>query len=61
MTTLVLQFKKIENDNKTKYHTLYSTSKAETIINESNIDGIFRSIYSTIISNIQKSLGKGLG
>ena len=39
--------------------TIYSQSKAETIINESDIDDIFQSIYTTIISKIQKFLGKG--
>ena len=33
----------------------YSNSKAETIINESDTD-LFESIYSRIISNIQKTL-----
>ena len=41
--------------------TFYSHLKAETIINESNIDDEFKSIYTTVISNIQKSLGKGSG
>ena len=58
MTTLVLEFKKIENDDKTKYNILYSNSKAETIINESDIDDVFESIYIPTISNIQKSFGK---
>ena len=49
---------KIEIDNATKYTTCYSNSKAGTIINESNINDAFESIYSTIISNIQNSLGK---
>ena len=61
MTTLVLAFKKIENKDKTKFNNFYSSSKAEIIINESDIDNLFESIYSTIISNIQKSLGKGSG
>ena len=39
--------------------TFYSHSKAETITNESDIDDVFESIYTTIISSIQKSLGKG--
>ena len=59
MTTLALVLKKIESDDKTKYYTLYSISKAEIIINESNTDDVFESIYTTIISNIGKSLGKG--
>ena len=41
--------------------TFCSHSRAETIINESDIDDAFQSIYTTIISNIQKSLGKGSG
>ena len=61
MTTLVLVFKKIESEDKTKYDTFYSNSKAGVFTNESNIDDIFQSIYTTIISNIQKSLGKGSG
>ena len=61
VTTLVLVLKKIESDDKTKYDTFHSQSKAETIINESDIDGVFESIYSPIRSNIQKYLGKGSG
>ena len=54
VTTLVLEFNKIENDDK-----IYSNSKAETIINENDINDALESICSTILSNIQKSLGKG--
>ena len=61
MATLILVFKKIESEDKTKYDTFYSNSKAGVFTNESNIDDIFQSIYTTIISNIQKSLGKGSG
>ena len=58
-TTLVLVFKKIgENEDKTKYDNFYSNSKGEAIINESDIGHVFQSIFTTIISNIQKSLGK---
>ena len=53
---LNLVFKKIESKDKTKFDTFYSISKAEIIINESDIDNVVESIYSTIISNIQKSL-----
>ena len=59
MTTLFLVLKKIESEDKTKYVTFYLNSKAEIIINESEIDDVFQSIYTTIISNIQKYLGKG--
>ena len=55
MTTLVLVFKKIES--KTKYDIFYSSSKAEIIMNDSNIDDVVQSIYAIFISNIQKSLG----
>ena len=61
VTTLVLVFKKIESDYKTKYDTFYSNSKAQIIINESGIDDVFESTCSTIISNIQKILGKSSG
>ena len=59
MTTVFLVLKKIESDDKTKYDTFYSHSEAETITNESDIDNLFKSIYATIISNIQKFLRKG--
>ena len=49
VTALVLMFEKIETDDRTKYDTFYSHSKAETIINESDIDDVFESIYTTII------------
>ena len=51
----------IESDDKTKYDTFYSNTKAETIITKKDIDNIFESIYTTIISNIQKCLEKGSG
>ena len=44
MTTLALVFKKIESEDKTKYENFYSSSKAEIIINESDIDNAFQSI-----------------
>ena len=53
--TLVLVFKKIESEDKTKYDNFYSSVKTEIIINESNIKNLFKSIYTTIISIIQKS------
>ena len=59
VTTLVLVFKKIESGDKLKYDNFYSNSKVEIIINESDIDHVFQLIYTTIITNIQKSLGKG--
>ena len=56
VTTLVLLFKKIESEDNTKYDHFYSSSKAE-----SDIDDVFKSIYATIITNKQKSVGKGSG
>ena len=61
VTTLTLMLKKIEREDKTKYDTFNSHSKAETIINESDIDGVFKSIHTAVISNKQKFLGKGSG
>ena len=61
MTTLALIFKKIESRDNTKHGSFYSSSKAETIINKSGIDDEFKSIYTTIIKNIHKSLENGLG
>ena len=58
MITLVLVLKKMETNHKTNYHNFYLHLKANTIINESDIDDVFESIYTTIISNIQKSLEK---
>ena len=56
MAVLVLGFKKTESEDKTKYDTFYSHSKVETTISESNIDDVFKSTYTTIILNIQKSI-----
>ena len=61
VTILVLEFIKLENDDETKFITFYSNSKAETIINESDIDDTFESVYTTITSNTQKYLEKGSG
>ena len=59
VTTLVLLFKKIASEDKTKHDNFYSSSKAEIIINESGIDDVSESVYPTNRSNIQKSLGRG--
>ena len=56
MTTLVLVFKKIEKIDKTKYDNFYLSSKTKIIINECDIDDVFKSIYTTHIKNIQKFL-----
>ena len=61
MSTLVLEFKKIESDDKIKFNTFCLNSKTETVINESDMDDVFESIYTTIISSINQSLGKCSG
>ena len=50
--------KKVEIENKTKYDTFYANSKAAIIINESDTDYLFQSIYTAVILNLQKSLAK---
>ena len=47
--TLALVFTKIESEDKSKYSTFHSHSKAETNINESDIGDVFKSIFITII------------
>ena len=57
MTKLVLVFKKMESEDKTKYGNFYPSSKAEILISKSDTDVEFQLVYNTIITNIQKSLG----
>ena len=57
VTTLDLEFKKIESNDKTINDSFYSISKAERNFNESDIDDVFQSMNTTIESNVQKSLG----
>ena len=59
MTTLDLVLQKIESENKIKNDAFYSHSKMETVINESDMDDVFEWIYTIIIWNIHKSIGKG--
>ena len=58
VTTLVLVFKNIESEDKTKHDNFYSSWKADIIINENDVDDVLQSIYTPIITKIQKSLGK---
>ena len=44
--------------DKTKYDSFYSNWRAEIIIND--IDDVFQSVYTIVVKNIQKSLGKVL-
>ena len=61
VTTLALMFRKIESEHKTKNDNFFLSSKAELIINESDIDNVFQSSYTSITTNIKKSSGKGSG
>ena len=54
VTTLVLVFKTIESDDKTKHDTFCLHSKAETIINERDIDDAFESICITFMFDTYK-------
>ena len=58
MTTLVLEFKKIRSKYKTKHNNFYSSSKAEMVINEIEIENVFKSVYTTIIANRKKIFRK---
>ena len=61
VATLGLVLKKIESEDKRKYDNFYSSSKAEIITNARDIDDVFQSIYTTIVTNIQISLGNRSG
>ena len=58
VTTLALAFKKTQREAKTEYDNFCSNSKTEILIDESNSDDVFQSIYIAIITNLQNSLGK---
>ena len=55
ITVIVLEFEKIQSDDKALCSTFYLHSKAGTIINESDIDEAFESIYSTVIQTYKIS------
>ena len=60
--TLPLVLKKIESENKTKHDIFCLHSKAETIIYKNDIDdNIFKSIFTTVVLNIQKFVRKCSG
>ena len=48
LTTLIIEFRKIESVNTAQYTTFYLSSNAETSIKKSDIDDVFESIYTTI-------------
>ena len=54
LTTLIIEFRKIESVDTAQYTTFYLSSNAETSIKESDIDDVFESIYTTITWIIQK-------
>ena len=61
VATLSLVLNKIESEDIIKHDNFNSSSKAEIVINESDINDVFKSIYTTIITNTQKSLENGSG
>ena len=61
VATLFLELEKIQRDDETLYRTFSLHWKAETFINENDIDHVFDSIYGVFISNIQKPLRQGTG
>ena len=52
--TLVLEFKKMQSNDKALYST-FANLKAEPIINDWDIDNVFKSIQTNIISNTKIS------
>ena len=61
VTTLVLMFKKIESDDKTKLSTVYSNLKTGAIINESNIYDIFNQFILRLHQTSKNLLEEVLG
>ena len=61
VATLVSLFIKIESKDKRNYDNFYSSSKSEEIINEIDMDNVFQSIFTTVMENRRKSLGRGSG
>ena len=49
VTTLILVFQKIESGDKKKFDNFYSNSKVEIIVNENDIENVFKSIYIIFI------------
>ena len=47
--TLILVFQKIESGDKKKFDNFYSSSKVEIIVNEKDIENVFKSIYIIFI------------
>ena len=59
MATLAFKKYKVKINTVDKYGNSHLSSKAKIIIIESDIDDVFQSIYTRIITKIHKSLGKG--
>ena len=49
------------NEDDAKHSIFYLDSKAETVILGTDIDRVFESIYSTIMTKIWKCQAEGLG
>ena len=58
LLTLILKFRKTINEDETKYISFYSNSKAKIVIQSWDIDSIFESVYSTIMTKIQRNQQK---
>ena len=57
MTSLVIEFKKMESNDARRYSTFYSNLQIETVIYESNIDDVFEStvrLYQTFKNPLKK-------
>ena len=50
VATLVLVFKKIESEDKTKFDNFYSSSKAEIMINEIDVDDVFNERFRLMMT-----------
>ena len=52
----------MESEDKTKYDNFYSSSKAEIIISENDIDGVYESILQLqqTYKNLQEKVQAGL-
>ena len=58
VTTLVVDFDKSENNDATKYTTFSLTQRQKQLLTKPTLVMLFQSIYTAIISNIQKFLEK---
>ena len=59
--TLALKFKNKIHEDEAKYSNFYSKLKAESIIHNTGIDNMLKTIYSTIMKKIWKYYSEGSG